>query len=50
MAQVLHMAQALSVAQTTLTKEPKFFMLEMFDGTRSLFRGFVHVTNITLKL
>jgi hypothetical protein len=51
------MAQALPVAQTTHANvsacnvdEPKFIMLEKFNGTRSKFCGFVQQVNLFLRL
>jgi hypothetical protein len=57
MGQAPPMAQALLVAQTTHAnvlagnaKEPKFIILEKFDGTRSKFCGFVQQVNLFLWL
>jgi hypothetical protein len=57
MAQTPPIAQALPVAQTTQAnvpasnaKEPKFIILEKFDGTRSQFLSFVQQVRLFLRL
>jgi hypothetical protein len=50
MAQAPPMVQVLLGAQVGNAKEPKFIMLEKFDGTRSKFCGFVQHVNLFLRL